>query len=135
MKRASVFFLSTCLLLSLCSCKQYRTDVTRDEIVSAYRAAGYEVWTDTYDEDMDSGIIAYVQANHKNGDYIHFAIFENAEDAKSYEKDLDHPVMKGLFSVIFGDPSWERMETYGCIVVSYRDPEFFEPFAALLKAK
>lgn len=133
MKKIFALLLAAVLLLSGCS-SRYRTDVTREEIVAAYEAAGYNVWTDTYDEKLESGAIAYVQANHPDGDYIYFSFFETEEDAKAYEKDLDHPVMKGLFSIIFGDPSWERMETYGCIVVEYDEPDFFEPFEKLLKA-
>jgi hypothetical protein len=131
MKKFLALLLVTAVLFSGCS-SQYHTDVTREEIVAAYETAGYNVWTNTYENKLETGAIAYVQANHPDGDYIYFTFFESEEDAKAYEIELDHPVMKGLFSVIFGDPSWERLETYGCIVVSYTNPDFFDPFEELL---
>lgn len=103
-----------------------------EEIITAYKAEGYNVSSSTYDEKLDNGPIAYVQADHPDGDYIYFVFFETEKEAEVYEKELDHPVMKGFFSTLFGDPSWERMETYGCVVVSYDDPELFKPFEELL---
>ena len=133
MKCFSRVLLLISLLLSGCTAKH--TEVTQEEVIAAYESAGYVVWSHTYDAEMDSGIIAYVQADDPDGDYIHFAFFKNEEDAKDYKKDLDHPVMKGLFSIIYGDPMWERMETYGSIVVTYWEPEFFKPFEELLESK
>lgn len=132
MKRIFIAVLALILLFSGCSAR-YRTDVTREEIVAAYEAAGYSVWTDTYDEKLDYGEIAYIQANHPDGDYIYFSIFETEEEAKAYKEEFYHPVMMGLFSVIYGDPSWVRWEVYGCIVVEYDEPSFLEPFKELLK--
>lgn len=123
-----------CILL-LCACAPTRVNITREDIVAAYEAAGYEVWTRVYDEKMDTGSIAYVQADHPDGGYIYFSFFETEEEAKAYEKEYDHPIMKGLFSIIYGDPMWVRMETYGCIVVEYWIPEHFAPFEALIKGK
>ena len=123
------------IVLLLHGCSSYRTDITREEIVAAYEAAGYSVWTDTYDEKLDHGEIAYVQANHPDGDYIYFSIFETNEEAEAYKSEFYHPVMMGLFAVIFGDPSWPHWEVYGCIVAQYDDPAFFEVFEELTKAK
>lgn len=63
----------------------------------------------------------------------YFTFFENQEDAEAYKKAFHHPVMKGLFSAIFGEPSWTRMEVYGCLVVEYREKEFLDVFQALRK--
>jgi hypothetical protein len=131
MKRLLFAVLVLTLLFTGCTAFD-RTEVSRLEIVAAYESAGYAVWTDSYDEKLESGAVAYVQANHPDGNYIYFTFFETNEEAKAYEKDLDHPFMKGFFSIIFGDPSWERMDTYGCIVVSYDDPKLFSPFKELL---
>lgn len=121
------------ILLVLPGCTPARTDITCEEIVSSYEEAGYSVWTDVYDEKLDHGQIAYVQANHPDGNYIYFSIFETAEEAKAYKKELYHPMMMGLFSVIFGDPSWPRWEVHGNIVVEYDEPEFYKIFEKLLK--
>ena len=34
--------------------------------------------------------------------------------------------MTGLFSIIFGDPTWLRCEVIGCIVVEYEDSDYFK---------
>ena len=133
MKRFIVLLFALLLFLSGCSSK-VRTDVTPDEIVAAYKAAGYTVWSEMYDEKLDYGEIGYIQANHPDGDYIYFSIFESEEDAEAYKEEFYHPGMLGLFSVIFGDPSWLRSEVYGCVVVEYDNPALYEPFEALLKS-
>jgi len=77
-------------------------------------------------------VVAYVRADHPNGNYIYFSFFENEADAKANEKEMDHPVMTYIMSFLFGDPSLQRLDAYGCVVVSYDDPDLFEPFEALL---
>lgn len=131
MKRLMLILLPALLLL--CGCASSRTDITREEIVAAYENAGYCVTSRVYDEKMDYGAVAYIQANHPDGDYIYFSIFETPEEAKAYKKEFYHPAMMSLFSVIFGDPCWPRWEVHGCIVVEYDDPDFLEPFNDLLK--
>ena len=133
MKR--LFLLVVLCILCLTACHQEYRTVTREDIVAAYEAAGYSVWSEVYDEEMEFGQIAAVQANHPDGDYIYFTFFETEEAAKAYEKELDHPITKGLFSIIYGKPMWVRMETYGCLVVEYWIPEYMEPFEGLLKGK
>lgn len=59
--------------------------------------------------------------------------FETEADAKAYKREFYHPVMMGLFSVIFGEPSWQRWEVYGCIVVEYDNSDYMQPFEKLLK--
>jgi len=132
MKRVIPFLLSVVLL---CGCTTYRTDISAVEIVAAYENAGYHVSTTTYSEMLEYGQIAYVQANHPNGNYIYFVIFETEEAAQAYKKEFYHPVMMGLFSSIFGEPSWQQWKVYGCIVVEYDDPDFFAVFEELLKVK
>ena len=133
MKR--VFLVMLLILLLLSGCAATRTDITQEEVVAVYEAAGYEVWTDTYDVKLDYGQIAYVQANHPDGDYIYFSIFGTEEEAQAYKKQFYHPMMMGLFSVIFGDPSWSRWEVYGCIVAEYDRTEFFDVFKNLVNKK
>ncbi len=132
MKRFAALLLSVIVLLS--GCAQTRTDVTREEIVAAYEDAGYFVTSKIYDEKLDYGQIGYIQAEHPDGDYIYFSIFESEADAKAYKKEFYHPAVMGLFSAIFGDPSWQRWEVHGCFVAEYDEPDFIEPFEKLLKS-
>lgn len=135
MKRCILWMLICAILFTFCGCAKRRTDISCEEIVAAYEAAGYDVSSKLYEETLEHGQIGYVQADHPDGDYIYFAIFENEEAAKAYKKEFYHPGMMGLFSAIFGDPSWQRWEVYGCIVVQYDEPEFMKPFKDLLKSK
>ena len=134
MKRLSISLIALALLLAGCA-PQYRTDITREEIVAAYEDAGYSVSSRVYDKKLDHGEIAYIQANHPNGDYIFFSIFETEKEAQAYKAEYYHPVVMSLFSVIYGQPSWPRWGVYGCIVVEYDQPEYFGVFEDLLKAK
>lgn len=123
------------ILLLLFSGSAKQTEISREEIVSAYQNAGYSVWTGVYDAPLDEGEIAYVQANHPDGDYIYFSFFETPQQAKEFKDTYYHPGMMGLFSVIFGDPSWQRWKVHGCIVVQYDEPEFYEVFLQLINSK
>lgn len=134
MKRLFCILLTIIILLCGCS-SRYRTDITLEEIIEVYEDAGYNVASRIFDEKMESGQVAYVQADHPNGDYIYFAVFDSEKNAKAYENELDHPFMKLIFSFILGDAGLERMNTYGCIVVSYDDPNHFYPFEGLLIGK
>lgn len=131
MKKLILILLTFVLLLSGCS--TYRTNITREEIVAAYQGAGYDVASGIY-ENASNGLVAYVQASGENGDYIYFSFYSTPEEAKAHKEEFYHPVMMGLFSVIYGDPMWIRWETYGCIVVSYSEPKFMEPFEKLLSS-
>lgn len=93
------------LALSLSGCATKRTDISMEEIIEAYEEAGYSVWSRECDEPSDYGAIAYIQADHPDGGYIYFTIFETSQQAKAYKKEFYHPGMMGLFSVIFGDPT------------------------------
>lgn len=133
MKKILSIIIGCVLLLSCVGCRKNYASITRQDIIEVYEAAGYSVSSRVYDSKLDSGQIAYVQADHSDGNYIYFAIFETEEEAKAYKNEYYHPVMMGLFSVIYGQPSWQHWEVYGCIVVQYDEPDFFEPFRDLLK--
>jgi hypothetical protein len=131
MKRIFVFVLALSLLLV--GCTRRNCDVGREQIVEAYEAAGYNVSTGVYEQPLEYGQTAYIQANHPDGEYIYFTFFETEADAKAYKREFYHPVMMVLFSVIFGEPSWQRWEVYGCIVVEYDNSDYMQPFEKLLK--
>ena len=134
MKRLLCFIMTAVLLLCLCGCSVISTDITMDEIVSAYEAAGYQVSSGYYDEKTEWGVIGYIRADHPNGDYIYFSIFDNEENAQAYKDELYHPGVMGMFSFIFGDAKWMRWEVYGKIVVEYSNSETCKPFEMLLKS-
>ena len=133
MKRSwiAVFLL---LILLLGGCSAPRPDITREEIVQAYEEAGYEVWSRDYEEPGEYGEIGYVRANHPDGDYIYFSVFETPEQAEAYKREFYHPAALGLFlSVFAGEVYVPKWEVYGCFVVQYENPAYYEVFQALLK--
>lgn len=129
MKRTVILLLI--LMFLLAGCASVQTDLSREQIVAAYEDAGYEVWSREYDEKLDHGEIAYAQANHPDGGYIYFSFFETEEAAKSYKEEYYHPAAMGLFSVIYGQPSWPQWKVCGCVVVQYDDPDLLAPFQLL----
>lgn len=114
------------ITLLLCGCSAGRTDISRQEIFDAYTAAGYQVDTQEYDEPMEFGQIAYLKAGKSDTDFIYFTFFETEQAANAYKEQTYHPAMIGLFSIIFGDPTWLRFEVIGCIVVEYEDSDYFK---------
>lgn len=136
MKQLTVFIIIWLLVIGCAGCSLSPTRVmSLEEIVLAYETSGFQVESGVYESKLDSGAIAYVQANHSEGDYIYFVLFENEQAASSYEKDLDHPLMKGLFSCIYSHPEWIRMKTYGCVVAEYGRTEFLKPIEELWNSK
>lgn len=132
-KWIAVFLL---IILLFNGCAATGKDVTREEIIAAYEKAGYEVWSRVYDEPMEYGLMGYIKAQHPDGDYIYFSIFETEEQAKAYKQEFYHPMAHGLFLSIFaGEVYVPKWEVYGCFVVQYENPEFFQPHEKLVKGK
>ena len=132
-KWIAVFLL---IILLFNGCAATGKDVTREEIIAAYEKAGYEVWSRVYDKPMEYGLMGYIKAQHPDGDYIYFSIFETEEQAKAYKQEFYHPMAHGLFLSIFaGEVYVPKCETYGCFVVQYENPAFYEVFQELLKGQ
>ena len=120
------------LLLCLCGCSDYRTDITREEIISAYEDAGYTVYSGEYDEVTENGVTGYVRADHPNGEYIYFSFFRSEAEAREYNNQIDRPFANLLISSVFGEPTLIYAKYYGCVVVTYDNANHFDPFKGLL---
>ena len=132
-KWIAVFLL---IILLFNGCAATGKDVTREEIIAAYEKAGYEVWSRVYDEPMEYGLMGYIKALHPDGDYIYFSIFETEEQAKAYKQEFYHPMAHGLFLSIFaGEVYVPKWEVYGCFVVQYENPAFYEVLQNLRKGQ
>ena len=132
MKRVLAILLATVFLLSGCSILDVCPSVSLEDIASVYSEAGYSVWTDVYDEPLEDGQIASIQADHPDGDYIYFSFFSTNEDARACKAEYYHPVAMLLFSAIYGDPSWVRWVVYDNVIIQYDEPNFFVPFIELI---
>ena len=126
------------LLLSMLlpGCSSAYKNVGMDEIVAAYEAAGYTVWVKKYDEKQDHGEIAYIQANHPDGDYIYFSFFEDEAAARANKQEFYHPVIMTLFlSIYAGELCIPRWKVYGSMVIQYENPEYYKVFRELVNEK
>ena len=135
MRALKIICLVMTLIVILSGCSVSTPMVTKDEIIQAYEQAGYKVSAGMYDSTLEHGITGYIKAEQPNGDYIYFSIFESAEEAQAYKDASYHPGILGLFSAIYGDPSWVRWQVYGDMVIEYDQPEFYDIFENLLKTK
>ena len=132
-KWIAVFLL---IILLFNGCAATRMDITREQIIAAYEEAGYSVWSRDYEEPPQHGQIGYIRADHPDGDYIYFAIFETPEQARAYYQELYHPMAMGLFLSIFaGEIYVPKWEVYGPFVVQYENPAFYEVFQELFKGQ
>lgn len=127
------FLLALCLLLT--GCRGANNDISRQQIIDAYEAAGYRVSSRVYASPVEFGQVAYVRADQPDGDqYVYFTFFDTEENARAYAKTKDHPVMLSMFSLIYGQPQWLRVQCYGSIVVEYWDSQLMRPFRQLQSA-
>ena len=56
--------------------------------------------------------------------------------AKAYKQEYYHPAMMGLFLSIFaGEIYVPRWEVYGCFVVQFENPAYYEVFQNLRKGQ
>lgn len=129
----TVFIFITILLAA---CMPVGPDVTQEQIIAAYEDAGYRVCSKVYDKPIEYGEVAYIRADHPNGDYIYFSVFATPEQAEAYKQELYHPTAMGLFLSIFaGEIYIPKWEVYGCYVVQYEQSVFIEPFEKLLNER
>ena len=106
--------------------------ISMEEIAEVYESAGYTVSCKQYDQPMEDGATGYLQADAADGEYIYFRFFENEAAAQIYEDEMDHPGILYGFSVLFGDPTWQTVKTYGNISITYFDSEDYGPFEKIL---
>ena len=135
MKRKMIATVLLSVLL-LIGCSAPKVDITRQQIIAAYQDAGYSVFSRDYEEALEGFEVGYIQANHPDGDYIYFSIFETPEQAETYKQEYYHPGALGLFLSMFsGELCVPKWRVYGCYVIQYENPDFYEPFEKLVNGK
>ncbi len=122
--------LLVCSLFSGCQSKP-EVAPTCDELIAAYKAAGYHTFHVEEDGEMDWN--CYVKVwDEDEYDYVYFHFFDSPEAAQAYDAEREYNVLIYLFSVIYGDPSWLYTETYGNIEYEYCSKKLMEPFEELI---
>ena len=112
-------------------------EITCADVSTAYEKAGYGVFYRETQADEDREYNCYVQVTSADGEdniYIHF--FDTHEEALAYVEETPYASIGiGLFSLIFGDPTWVTFKTYNQIAIDYTDAELYKPFQQLLREK
>ncbi len=130
-KRVICLLLCILPVLSLAACTADGPEVTCEQVVEAYQAAGYEV---THIHPYTAGnSVCYVHTRNEAGGDIFIEFFETEEEAEEYADQRQCNVLIWLFSAIYGDPTWMHTETYKNIEIEYTDKKLYEPFEALIK--
>ncbi len=130
-KSIIAIILCVCTVLAVTGCAQAQRAVTCEEVVAAYKDAGYEVFHNHSPQFGD--MLCYVTASGDNGAAIYIEFYKTAEEAESRASQRQYNALIWLFSVIYGDPTWVHTTTYRNIELEYTDKALYEPFAKLIK--
>ena len=135
--------LSIILLLSLCfsftACgKSEPKEITCEEIIAAYKEAGYSVLYHGHEDDVVYNDIGQYCAfeirdpdNEDNYMYVHRYFSE--EDAKASCEERKFNVILWLFFGIFGEWRWLHVRCYGNIECETFDYKMLKPLENLTK--
>lgn len=123
-----VFFLMTSVIG--CSTASNR-EIDMSEIVNAYEFEDCEVWAASY-EAREDGSIGFVKAQYDEYNYIYFEFFTDAKSAQESRDKSDHPIILFFFSLLEGRPTWQTVETYNNVCITYFDRRHYEPFSRLV---
>ncbi len=119
-----------CMLL-LSGCTPEVRDLTCEEIIAAYKEAGYEV---SHHHPAELGdIICYIAVENEDGDDIYFDRYATATEAQAVAESRQFHVLIWLFTVIYGDPTWVHTTSYGCYEIEYTDRELYDVFEELIR--
>ncbi len=139
MKRFLAILLAVCTL-TFAGCNSHRTsdvEITCADVITAYEEAGYSIFhCETQpDEKIDYNCYLEITRSDSDGEmYMHF--FDTHEDAVAYLDEAPYATIGiGLFSLIWGQPTWVRFKTYNQISIEYDDAELYKPFQKLLREK
>ncbi len=136
-KPVSLILIISLLALTLVSCTTSDIVVlTCDDVISAYKAAGYHVShfeNHTKEDSYDSNCYVRVWLDDEY-ECVYFHFFDTAEAAEAYNEDSPSNIGVLLFSIIFGDPTLLITKTYNNIQYEYELDciELIKPFKELI---
>ena len=138
MKKVFSFLLLLSLALSLVACgsQQETKEITCDEIVQAYEAAGYYVIHCEHKDETESSQLCYIKASiseDSDSDYIYFVTCFTEEHAEGLAKSDEYNLGVWFYATVMGEHRWLKTGSYGNIAYSYYNSELIEPFNELIK--
>ena len=113
-------------------------EIPCEEIVNAYRSAGYTNIIHRHNEEnyqLSSGeecFIAVYENESANSDVVYIKTFNTHEEAKHYANSEKYHVVKWIFALPFGEYRWLISEQYGRIQYSSYNPELLKPLKGLM---
>ena len=145
MKRIIAILLVLACLLSFPSCSfisrkeiTLSKELTCDEILSAYREAGYSVRYHNHDDPVYYDLNEYCSMeihdpNDPEDDYIYITRYFTVEDAKTAGAERQFNPILWLFFGIFGEWRWLITARYGDTCFETFDPKMLLPmYSAIL---
>ena len=109
------------LLLSLSSCDTQKNvnDVSCEEIIAAYEAAGYTLGYHLHEDPvyLQEGICCCLMfqdpKTHSNQNDIYINRYNTVEDAAAAADKQRYNIVLWLFCLIYGEPRWLQSEQFG----------------------
>ena len=127
-----ILLLAAVTVSALAGCQGKGRQVSCDEVIAAYKEAGYEVSHRDYPE-KEYGYVCMVRIEEEDGDSIEFHFHETEEEAEAEAEERQWNALLWGFSVIYGDPTWLTTESHYNIEIEYDDDALIEPFRKLVK--
>ncbi len=135
MKKAISILLLLAMVAAMfagCAGKQGRP-VSCDEVIAAYKAAGYRVYHRDYPE-KEYGYSCCIEIDSEDGEHISFHFFETNQEAEDYAKEREYNWAVWLISVAMQQPTWITTKTYGNIEIEYTSGKLYQPFTNLIES-
>ena len=141
MKRIIAILLLITFAFAFTSCNNSKTkEISCEEIINAYTAAGYSVLYHGHENDTvynEDGIYCAFEIrdpdNEDNYMYVHRCF--NEEDAKVLCSERQFNVILWLFFGIFGEWRWLHVGYYGDIEYETFDRKMIKPLRQLVREK
>lgn len=131
-----LFLLSFALTLAACGSSSAPREISCEEIINAYEAAGYCVTHGAHKNEAEGTQLCYIKANVSeapDSDYIYFITCFTEEQAAAVAQTDQYNFAVWLYAAISGESRWLKTGTYGKIEYSYYDPELINPFNELIR--
>ena len=139
MKKSVALCILLCLALSFAGCDSQKTrEVSCEEIIAAYKDAGYAIEYHNHDDPIyyelkESCHMEIYDPEDPERDYIYITRYFTSEDAEAMEKERRFNVVLWLFFGVFGEWRWLQNGSYGEIYYETFDYKMVEPLKNLMK--
>lgn len=139
MKKIVAILLLLAFSLSFTACEKSESkEISCEEIIAAYKEAGYTVLYHGHENDEsyhDLGMYCCFEIRDPNDEdnYMYVDRYFNEEDAKAADKENRFNPVLWLFFGVFGEWRWLHTGRYGDLTYSTFDRKMLKPLNELLK--